>query len=265
MIKTSHTKFLIPLAEKIKILGIRVETSDTPEYRIEDKKLKVFDEWNIQVISIPSSIESQNSTPSLIEHKLSWEEEYDWDYEYPFLISINYKRKPQNTSIHIFEKDKIHQLSLFFETLLDIEFTTKKTPTSNDINKSNTKFKKQIEQLEKEVLNLKKMNTELEKKVIELSTVIKTSSDFCRIEGKVLDSFRMLPIPKAILEFYAENTNEPIIKIATDNQGKYCTEDLKPGSYELRIKRSRYLPLIVKNYVLKEKEQKYQDFLLRMG
>jgi hypothetical protein len=83
------------------------------------------------------------------------------------------------------------------------------------------------------------------------------------ISGTVLDSYRLLPIQKAIIEFYRNDESEPSVKLATDWQGKYSCTQLVPGTYDIKIKHARFATLVIKDYNISESENKYQDFLLR--
>ncbi len=83
------------------------------------------------------------------------------------------------------------------------------------------------------------------------------------LKGAVLDAYRLVPLSQAIIEFYQKGNDSPVAKVASDSKGRYLCEEIIPGIYDVKVKHPRYLPLIIKNYIVAAGDDKSQDFLLR--
>ena len=276
MIHLDRKDFLLPLTEKIDVMGLRIETSQSPPYEIAGDKLKLTDAWNIQIAYTSFSARGDiklREIPKLAEFQVIWEHELKWDIKYPSQVAVFYKKKPHSIAMHVQENRKNDIiLKLTLETAVEIDFeqpTKAPAPTPASAHEPapepasapalepglaispQNDYNRLLEKING--LELRLEAALLEKKQLTASN----------INGTVLDSYRLLPIQKAIIEFYQNEANEPTVKLATDWQGKYSCTQLVPGTYDVIIKHPRYATLVVKDYIILEAENKYQDFLLR--
>jgi hypothetical protein len=276
MYKKSFLKeYQLPLPEKITILGMHIETGKLHQLETLEKILKLKDSWNIQVIYRPYDSDYQTS-PSLLEFPVSWEEEIEWsDYD-SGEITFTYPMPPK-IIFTILQEEPISQFSLKLNIEVTVEVAVSNNIPSTSVSspvKSPSNIPKKIQS------NITNLNTKLnllEEQNIKLSEHISKMLEriealeklntqkvttYSRITGYVLDSFRLLPLTKTILEFQRKDEQNPIVKIASDNRGFYFCDKLLPGTYEIKIKHPRFAPLIVKEFTINEGDSKYQDFLL---
>ncbi len=284
MIKIARKDFLLPLKEKIDVMGLRIESSCHPQYEVVENQLKLKDLWNIQIAYTPYSARENiklRENPELAEFQVSWEDELEWDKNYPCQLSVFYRKKPHSTAMHVQENKKDDVvLKLTLETSIEIDFVVpgpepllpekkenniiQSAPvqqTTGDTLTDTGKLEHAVKLLQESYDSLSQRINALELRFEEAladQRQLTTGS----ISGTVLDSYRLLPIPKAIIEFYQNEASEPLVKLATDWQGKYMCTQLVPGTYDIKIKHPRYASLVIKDYILIESENKYQDFLL---
>lgn len=276
MIKIAPQDFSLPLREKIKILGLRVATSDYPENNISNQVLYLSDDWNIQLVFVPLNKRDDEVPPQLLEFKVAWKEQFNWTDENQRQVSVSYKKKPRSTSYFIHEgQDKKICLNLSLEAVLEIDFAIP-TPQEHHISpvieerKNQQEDKRKQKESSDKVLSLDQKITQildrikvLEERTSNLEEKLHEPDMYSTISGSVRDAHRMSPISKAIIEFYPQGSSEPLIKLATNNQGKYSLEQLIPGIYDIKIRHPRYLLLEVNKYVIEERDNLSQDFLLR--
>lgn len=298
MILTTQKHFVFPLQEKIKIAGLRVETGREFRQEVVSGKIRLADNWNIQIVYTSITAPAQGN-PSLLEFPVLWEDEYDWKEDYPDEhLTFSYKKAPSAVSAHIREENRAILLDLTLEGTIAVELRRGKagladgnagggcpTPPSlagsaalTSVLRQAGAWEEKVGVLEEKAEALEKKSEALEKKVRALTESIRnleagvqklkderpaTPALKCRLSGTILDDFRMIPIPKSILELYSHGTQEACAKTASDNRGYYSCEELLPGNYEIRIKHPRFLPLVIKDFTIREGESKYQDFILR--
>ncbi|MCR4441083.1 MAG: carboxypeptidase-like regulatory domain-containing protein [Peptococcaceae bacterium] len=267
MYKQFQKDYQFPLDNKITILGLRVETGPQPLHDISPDTLKLKDNWKIQIVYKPYD-SGRQSVPLLLELPVLWEDELNWVGNLPAALSISYKKKPRSVSAFLQEtSSKKYSLYLTLETLIEIDFV-ESAPANEQDPGTETVTKKEKEPrertLEDKLIQLSGQIDELVKKVTSLEKKMNFShAAEGRIGGYVLDSFTMIPIGKCIIEFCPKDSIEASIKIATDGRGFYSVRGIAPGTYDLKIKHPRYAPLAIKDYVINEGDNKYQDFLLR--
>ena len=262
MILTTQKNYEFTLPEKIRIAGLHVETARKFKQEIVSGKLRLSDNWNIQIVSAPAAAPAQAEL-SLLEFPVLWEDEFEWTQGCPgdHLI-FSYKKAPRSISAHIREEKRDVLLDLTLEAVIGWEIGRSADPPPAP--RPAGAWEEKIGALEEKVCVLSEAFRNLELEVQKLKEeqlarpVLK-----CRLAGTILDDFRMGPVPKSILEFFPNGSPEACAKTAADNQGYYSCEELAPGSYEIKIKHPRFLPLVIKDFTIKAGENKYQDFILR--
>ncbi len=228
MFKAFQKKFALPLETKITVLGLRVETSNAPYYQVTGKKLVFEDLWKIQIACSSCQEEKPTIVPGFLEFEQPWEEECEWTSSFPRKITVSYHQKPRNLSAHVvYQRGQDLRLHLTLETILLIDFVASEEPLS-------------------------------EPESLPPSNDIHTA-----LNGTVLDAYRLVPLPHAIIEFYQKDKDSPVVKVASNNKGRYACGEIIPGIYDIKVKHPRYLPLIIKNYIVAAGDDKSQDFLLR--
>lgn len=266
MPKTFQKEFQIPLPMKITLVGLRVETGQTPSQTVRANMILLEDEWKIQIIYVPYGQRQDKTQPSYFEHIITWKQELEQEKEFPKGTKIVYKRKVRSISNNTRVIDsKNHVLDLVLEIALDAEVISDETISAQNSVKSApftyANLDSRLGGLEKACAE---MQTEISllhekvKKLQEYTNSLKTG----KISGQVLDSFRLVPITKAIIEISKDN-DEPLIKTTSDNHGMYSLENIPQGTYQIIIKHPRYLPFLITGYHVAENENKSQDFLMR--
>jgi len=278
MILTTQKCYTVPLSEKVQISGMRVEPGRKLEQEIAAGKLRLKDNWNIQIIYTPLVSPTQ-AEPSFLEFPVLWEDEFEWNQDLPCHVIFSYEKIPHSISSHIWEKNRSVMLDLTLEATIRAELNAapqdsspeKKKCTQPDGNSLNLNTQndnklalQKISALEDRVKSLSQLINNLEFKVGTLEEKWSiTPALKSRLAGTVLDEFRMIPITKCIIELFQNGSEEACAKIATDTHGHYACDQLFPGVYEIRVKHPRFLPLVIKDYPIYEGENKYQDFILR--
>lgn len=275
MIKISQKNYQLPLQEKITILGSRVTTSTQPHFLLENNQLTLTDNWVLQLVHTTAE---HSSEPQLLEFPLTWEEVWPWGQEFSTSITISYKKKPHIQLINsISTNHSSPMLNITLETPLEINLSDpEKRPLPTSVMPKNlttsaeptvqptTIEHKSYQVLEEKYLRLSQAIAELEQRLLKLEEKqIEQQPKAAKLSGYVVDSFRLIPVSKAILEFYQANSDEPLYKLATNNQGYYTLDDLSSGSYDIKVKHPRYLPLVMNSYTIANAENKSQDFLLK--
>lgn len=263
---TFQKNFQIPLPMKITLVGLRVETGQAPSQTLRGNKILLEDEWKIQIIYVPFGQRQDKTQPSLFEHIITWKEELEQEREFPKGTKIVYKRKVHSISNNMMVIDaKKHILDLVLEVALDVEVisddivsvqnTVNNTPfTYSNLDSRLNIIEKICEEMKKEISILNEKINKLENYTNSLKTG--------RISGQVLDSFRLVPVTKAIVELSLDNS-DPIVKTTSDSHGKYSLENIPQGTYQIMIKHPRYLPFLITGYHIAENANKSQDFLMR--
>lgn len=116
--------------------------------------------------------------------------------------------------------------------------------------------------IEEKLANLTALLGNLEKRIeaIEKEFLL-NATEKSRLNGVIVDAFRLVPIPRAIMEIYSPGCEEPFIKTFSNSRGYYCV-DLSSGLYDIKIKHTHFSTLLIKDYTVKEGEEKLQDFML---
>lgn len=278
MIIISKKNYQLPLPEKITVIGSRVTTSAQPQFRFENNQLILNDNWVIQLVH---TTHPRSKEPQLLEFPIVWEEAWPWDQELPASATLTYKSKPRILLINsLAPKHSSPVLNLTLETPLAIELNEQgaKPILINPI-PAPVENKVPIQPpVQPEYANLQQTQQLLEEKHLEMSQTIaelvqrlsrleeqqaEQQQQMAKLSGYVVDSFRLAPVTKAILEVYQNGNEEPVSKLATNNQGYFAIDNLLSGTYEIKVKHPRYLPFIMKNYVIANGENKSQDFILK--
>ncbi|PKM90296.1 MAG: hypothetical protein CVU87_02605 [Firmicutes bacterium HGW-Firmicutes-12] len=272
--KKFQKEYRLPLPGKITILGMHIETKKKPQQEASENLVTLKDYWNIQIIYRPYDSDYQTS-PSLLEFPVSWEQEIELSNYNSGEITFTYPNPPKSISTLLQEEP----ISQFFLRII-IEGTVEVIISNNNPSIPTTSVKYPTNVPKKIRFNINKLNTKLnslEEQNIELHAQLSKMSEriyaleestpekvttYSRITGYILDSFRLLPLAKTIIEFRKEDEQSPPVKIASDNRGFYFCDKLIPGTYEIKIKHPRFSPLIIKEFPINEGDNKYQDFLL---
>lgn len=293
MIKILQKDFILPLPTKhLKIMGILVETGPKPHIEINKQQLTVRDHWNIQLVCTPLGEKDYIVNPTLMEYQVEWQDALDFTEELKD-ASVNYKKKPRSIASFIQEsQDYKATLHLTMEIIVEIEASFSEN-TSQDSRAVPPRVEAPPKpsaispkpQLPPEPLPVyvtgdqlkifEERLSKLEKQVQELLSFKdsagtplhddkkpESSVKACKMSGKIIDAFRLTPIAKGIIEFTLSGQEEPVYKIAADERGVYSLE-IEPGVYDIKVKHPRYLLLSLRNYTLKEMDEKVQDFMLR--
>lgn len=270
MILTTQKNYVLPLDGKIKIAGMRVETGGRFEQKIVSGKLSLRDSWNIQIIYTPADSPA-TAELTLLEHPVLWEDEFEWNQDYPGHFRFFYKKAPSAVTSHIREEKRNFRLCLTVEAVIGVEIgsggeaeseKSAITPGSH----GTYGVQEQLSALEAKIDSLSQTVSKLEgevQKLKEISSLLPALQG--RLAGMVFDEFRMIPVAKCILEFTPTGSEEPCVKTVTDNNGYFTCERLQPATYEIKIRHPRYLPLVIKDFIINERENRYQDFILRRG
>lgn len=291
MILISKKDHILPLSEKIKIQGFRIETSQRPSFLIKDHILLLSDTWKIQLAYLPLKQKESSGHSLFSEFSVAWEDSFDWKEDYPTHITAAYLKKPRGVAMHLSESaDNRYTLHLSLEVPVSIDFLSQhlatvakespvqhtnnnptaeepavdtKTALSHVFKQAQHKADSRFSELEKRASRLEKDIEELATRLHNVEASINSLIVYSRLNGTVLDSYRIIPIPNAIIEIYENLNDAPLFKTASDERGYYACERLEPGTYHIKIKHPRYLPLDINNYVIKKGENRSQDFLLR--
>lgn len=279
----------MPVEQKIIILGLRIETSDTVQCVTANNKLHLKDEWKLLIAYKPYDSGYQDP-PLYMEKPILWTEEFEWISNTPISLAT-YNKPPKCTLTHLEEQQRFtYILNLTLEGVIEIHFDERPVlpvnensapaamPTSRKEQENAethlTKWKQielDLEQSNKRIAVLEKQYSEvidhLHKQTERMDYLVdlleKKSITHSRISGYILDSFRLIPVSKTIVEFYLNNQDDAVAKIASDARGYYTCDQLPAGTYEIRVKHPRFSPLIIKDYIIRAGDNKYQDFLLR--
>jgi len=240
MIKIMLKEFTLPLTAKIDVMGFRIECGLGPRHRIKDGVLRLTDLWKIQIAYTPFTTRKTYQppeTPQFLEYQVTWEDELEWDPQLPGEITVTYRKKPHSVAMHVQQQNRgaTTVLVLLLEISLEIDFAAPK-PARPPV---------KIQPAENPADDPSK------------------ASPQGGISGTILDSCRLSPVPKAIIEFGRAEAAEPLLKLVSDWHGKYSCSELVPGTFDVRIKHPRYATLIIKDYRITAGEKKRQDFLLR--
>ncbi len=292
MIKHSKKNFEISLQERIKLAGARVITSPHPRFEFKEGQLILCDQWTIQLIH---TTQPNSAEPRLLEFPVTWEETFPWSQAPPVNISVEYKKKPKITFV---QSQLVNQtqpvIYLTIETPIKINFSDEKpvfadkkpNTTANDpplgtlpptfpqnaepsqanrltypekLMEIESKFNKLTEEHRK----LSQLVEELSQHLAVLEEKLTQQQTKAKLFGYIVDSFRLTPVNKAIVEIARQDSEEPLYKLTSNHQGFFFSEDMEPGIYNIRVKHPRYHPLIMRDYCLTGGEVKNQDFLLK--
>jgi hypothetical protein len=117
-------------------------------------------------------------------------------------------------------------------------------------------------EVEKQLAKLTALLSTLEKRIETIEKELPPNpTEKSRLNGIIVDAFRLVPIPRAIVEIFDPNSEEPFVKTFSNSRGFYCL-DLPSGLYDIKIKHTRFSPLVIKDYRIKKSEEKLQDFML---
>jgi len=290
MNKISKKNYQLPLPTKLTVVGSRVATSVQPNYLISKGQLIVSDSWVIQLVY---TTEPNNRQPQLLEFPITWDDSSPWGSEEPINLIICYKRSPQIQLMHSSAPAHARPfLNITVEVPLSIEpiqlpgpapqlapsavaVAAEKPPVEKNTSKSaepepspeqpaTAELQQRFEQLEERYRELAQTVKELTQRVCLLENRERRDNpSTAKFAGYVVDSFRLVPIPKAILELYNSGSEEPAYKVAANNQGFFIQEDILPGTYDIKVRHPRYQTLDMKNYLISAGENKCQDFLLK--
>lgn len=289
--KRNFRKYLqMPVEQKIIILGLRIETGDTIECVTANNKLHLKDEWKIQIAYKPYD-SSYQDPPHFMEKQIRWAEEFEWINTNTPIAFATYNKPPKCTLTHLEEQLRFtYILNLTLEGVIELHLAESPVLPVNENSaplampaprkkQENTeahftKWKQlelALEQSNNRIAVLEKQYSEviehLHKQTERMDSLVdlleKKSITNSRISGYILDSFRLIPVSKTIVEFYLDNQDDAVAKIASDARGYYTYDQLPPGTYEIRVKHPRFSPLIIKDYIIRAGDNKYQDFLLR--
>lgn len=267
MIKVSQKKYEFPLSEKITILGTRITTSNHPQAYTDDTRIIITDNWLLQ---LAYSASAKQAEPKLLEIPIAWEEIIPWDQAMSGNVTVTYIKRPKILAVNTAVSNPTAQkLNLTIETLLSLDCLDEKAKPL--MNRSEppppgelTFLQNNFRELEENCHNLSALIQGLEQRLAAVEdklTGLQTGGS--GLSGYVLDSFHLIPVSKAILEFYQNENPEPCYKLAANSQGYYAADDLAAGTYNIRVKHPRYAPLIINSYVIADREKKSQDFLLK--
>ncbi|MCD0487032.1 outer membrane beta-barrel protein [Pedobacter sp. MC2016-14] len=73
------------------------------------------------------------------------------------------------------------------------------------------------------------------------------------ISGKVVEEVGALPVPSAVVALYVQNAEQPLFTTATDENGDFKFNALKPGLYRIKVSYVGFVPLIVNEILLNAK------------
>lgn len=87
-----------------------------------------------------------------------------------------------------------------------------------------------------------------------LLTVRLCAADKGIISGKVVEQVGALPIPSAVVAVYAVGSEQPILTVPTDENGTFKIALLKYGVYRIKVSYIGFVPLVVDELILTEKD-----------
>lgn len=279
MIIVSKKHYQIPLQGKIILAGSRISTAKQPKFSINNGQLLLSDQWLIQLID---SVRPRGAEPQLLEFPLDWEETLPWDLKQSDNITVNYQKKPQIKEVQtkiINNINPVLDITVEVPIAIELELTDQQAQaiqTANTIPLSSPPHKtaKQVptanpvpqpsyQELESKCRELTTAVEELQQRLLSLEEKSSEQTRFIKFSGYVVDSFRLSPIIKAIIELTPSNKADTTYKLVSDNQGYFSSEELEPGTYDIKVKHPRYHPLSLNNYVFTIGEEKSQDFILK--
>lgn len=74
------------------------------------------------------------------------------------------------------------------------------------------------------------------------------------ISGKVVEQVGALPIPSAVVAVYTVGSEQPILTTPTDENGTFKIASLKYGVYRIKVSYIGFVPLVVDELILTEKD-----------
>lgn len=117
-------------------------------------------------------------------------------------------------------------------------------------------------EIDEKLAKLTELQSILEKRIDTIEKEIQlNTTEKSRLNGVIVDAFRLVPISRAIVEIYQPGCEEPFVKTFSNSRGFYCL-DLSSGLYDIKIKHTHFSTLLIKDYTVKEGEEKLQDFML---
>ncbi len=84
------------------------------------------------------------------------------------------------------------------------------------------------------------------------------------ISGKVVELVGLLPIPSAVVAVYPSGSQQPLMTMPTDEDGTFKITALRYGSYSLKISYIGFVPLVVNDIILTERENEKRVGTLKM-
>lgn len=87
-----------------------------------------------------------------------------------------------------------------------------------------------------------------------LLTLCTFAADKGVISGKVVEQVGGMPIPSAVVAIYVTGTEQPLITSPTDEDGLFRIGSLKYGSYTVKVQYIGFVPLVINDVVLSDKE-----------
>jgi len=273
VLKISKREFEFPITDTFCILSTRIIPNSKFKYEILDNSLIIQDTWLIQIVySIKNNSDSQKNL-LVTEHKVTWNTKFPWLKETSSDIVVNYHKNPKIISSYFnTSKKDTPLLNITTETILAVEpskpFPDQQIclPLENTTVKpidSQNEWLNKLKEIEDKYSNLTNLVETLEKRITTLEkNRICVLQERSKLNGLILDSLRLVPITKAIIEMFPSGENEPLIKTISNGRGFYYFDNLTAGIYDVKIKHPRFASLLIKDYVVKEKEDKLQDFIL---
>ncbi|RZK81013.1 MAG: TonB-dependent receptor [Pedobacter sp.] len=84
------------------------------------------------------------------------------------------------------------------------------------------------------------------------------------ISGKVVEQIGGLPVPAAVIAVYAAGADQPIITAPTDQDGAFKIGTLKYGTYKVKVSYIGFIPLVVEQIVLTDKDPEKRLGILKL-
>jgi hypothetical protein len=278
MLKTFQKNVELPLPGRIRVQGLRSETSLHPEGILLEQTLQIRDTWKIQLAYILSEQKQFPGKPAFLEQEIRWEAEIPWSDKLPFPVILSYRKKPYAQRSHIIAPaGGSPLLSLTLEAVLDIDYPAPAPeepeepdqsarpeeparpaqPEQPAILSASDSQPSHITPASFQEATLESRIKALEEQLSALQTPPST------LFGSIIDAFRLHPVAKAEIELVPELTSGPAYKTLSNSYGFYAFGSIKPGVYNITVRHPRFLPLAIKGYAVKENSDKKQDLLLR--
>lgn len=170
-------------------------------------------------------------------------------------LSLNNVKKINDQDNEKQIKDLKNHIANLSEEITSLKKQLNDISTENDQVNSLSRLAKEIQTAKNDFLQIKNEISYYQKSI--------TNSNFIgNITGTIKDHISLKPLPQVIIEVSPVGVEDIVSKSASDENGRYEIKIL-PGHYQLRLRKTRFLPTRVTGLTIYPGEAKKQDISMK--